>query len=90
MNKLYRNPDGNRNVWIMFSQTLGWIQYTCCMDSMCVAMPWPQQRTCKANEAGENSSFIFTVCVRSVPRYYFKLANVILQMVVKELFETHF
>ena len=32
------------------------------------------KRTCEANQAGENSSFIFIVCVRSVPRYYFKLA----------------
>ena len=38
----------------------------------------------------KNSSFIFTVCVRSVPRYQFKLAYVILQMAVKEFFETHF
>ena len=32
---------------------------------------------------------IFTVCVRSVPRYYFKLAYVVLQMAVKEFFETY-
>ena len=32
----------------------------------------------------------FTVCVRSVPLYYFKLAYVILQMAVKEFFELHF
>ena len=31
----------------------------------------------------------FTVCVRSVPRYHFKLAYVILQMAVKD-FETDF
>ena len=31
-----------------------------------------------------------TVCVRSVPRYHFKLAYVILQMAIKEFFETHF
>ena len=47
-------------------------------------------RTCKANAAGENNSFIFTVCVKSVPRYHFKLAHVVLQMAVKEVFETHF
>ena len=35
-------------------------------------------------------SFIYTVCVRSVPRYNFKLAYVVLQMAVKEFFETHF
>ena len=42
------------------------------------------KRTCKVNQAGENSSFIFTVCVRSVSRYHFKLAYVILQMAAKE------
>ena len=31
----------------------------------------------------------FLVCIKSVPRYHFKLANVILQMAVKEFFETH-
>ena len=44
--------------------------------------------TCQANQAGENSSFIFTVCVRSVPRYRLKLAYVILQMAVKEFLKT--
>ena len=42
------------------------------------------KRTCKANAAGENSSFIFTVCAKSVPLNHFKLAYVILQMAVKE------
>ena len=32
----------------------------------------------------------FLVCVRSVPRYHYKLAYVILQMAVKEVFITHF
>ena len=32
------------------------------------------KRTCEANPAGKNSSFIFTVCVKSVPLYHFKLA----------------
>ena len=32
----------------------------------------------------------FLQCVKSVPRYYFKLACVILQVAVKEFFETHF
>ena len=41
-----------------------------------------------ANQAGENNSFIFTVCVKSVPLYHFKLAYVTLQMVVKEVFKT--
>ena len=47
-----------------------------------------QTWTCEANQAGENSSFIFTVCVKSVPRYNFKLDYVVLQMAVKEFFET--
>ena len=42
------------------------------------------------NQASENSSFIFTVCVRSVPRYHFKLTYPILHMAVKEVFETDF
>ena len=42
------------------------------------------KRICQANAAGENSSFILTVCVKSVPRYHLKLAYVVLQMVVKE------
>ena len=52
-------------------------------------MPF-RQRTCEANQAGENSSLIFTVCVKSVLRYHFKLAYVVVQMAVKEFFETHF
>ena len=48
------------------------------------------QRTCEANPAGENSSFIFAVCVKSVPLYHFKLAYIVLPMAVKEFFETHF
>ena len=36
------------------------------------------ERTCEANPEGENSSFIFTVCVKFVPLYHFKLAYVIL------------
>ena len=42
------------------------------------------------NPAGENSSFIFTICVKSVPLYHFKLAYVVLYVAVKELFKTHF
>ena len=49
-----------------------------------------RQRTCEANAVGENSTFIFTVCVRSVSCYHFKLACVVLQMAVKEFFETDF
>ena len=40
--------------------------------------------TCEANVGGENSSFIFKVCVKSVPFYRFKLAYVVLHMAVKE------
>ena len=40
-------------------------------------------RICEANPAGENSSFIFTVFVKSVPLYHFKLAYVVLHMAVK-------
>ena len=43
-----------------------------------------EQRTCEANPAGENNSFIFTVCVKSV------LAYLVLHMAVKEFFETRF
>ena len=42
------------------------------------------QRTCEANAAGENSSFIFTVCVKSVPRYHFKLSYVVLHMALNQ------
>ena len=45
--------------------------------------------TCEANAAGENSSFIFTVDVKSIPHYHFKLAHVALHIAVKEFFETH-
>ena len=48
------------------------------------------QRTCEANPVGENSSFIFIVCVKSVPLYHFKLAYVVLHIAVKKIFETHF
>ena len=50
----------------------------------------PCKRTCQANQTGENSSLIFTVRVRSVPHYHSKFAYVILQMAVKEFFETDF
>ena len=46
------------------------------------------QKTCEANAAGENRSFIFTVCVKSVPLYHFKLAYVVLHIAVKEFFKT--
>ena len=38
------------------------------------------------NAAGENSSFIFTICVKSVPFYHFKLAYVVLHKAVEEFF----
>ena len=38
----------------------------------------------------KKDSFIFTVYVKSVPLYHFKLAYVVLQMAVKEFFENHF
>ena len=47
------------------------------------------KRTCEVNPTGENSSFIFTVCVKSVPLDRFKLAYVVLHMAVKGAFETH-
>ena len=48
------------------------------------------ERNCEVNAASEISSFILTVCVKSVSRYHFKLAYVVLQVPVKEFFETHF
>ena len=48
------------------------------------------KRTCEANQAGENNSFIFIICLKSVPLHHFKLAYVVLHMAVKEFFETHF
>ena len=45
---------------------------------------------CEANPAGENSSFIFTACVKSVPLYCFWLCCVVLHMAVKEFFERIF
>ena len=43
--------------------------------------------TCKVNPAGENTSFISTAFVKSVPLYHFKLAYLVLHMPVKEFFE---
>ena len=45
-----------------------------------------EQRTREANPVGENNSFIFTVCVKSVPRYHFKLVYVVLHVAVKQCF----
>ena len=42
------------------------------------------ERTCEANPAGENNSFIFTVHVKSVPLYHLRFAYVVLHMPIKE------
>ena len=42
------------------------------------------QRTCQANPAGENSSLIFTVSVKSVPLYNFKITYAVPHMAVKQ------
>ena len=49
-----------------------------------------RKKTCEANSAGENSSFILRVCVKSVPFYHFKDAYIVLHMTIKDFFETHF
>ena len=36
------------------------------------------------------SHSLFAVCAKSVPRYHFMLAHVVLEMAVKEFFEIHF
>ena len=38
------------------------------------------QRTCEANPAGENSSSILTVCVKSIPLYHVKVGYVVLHI----------
>ena len=58
------------------------------IDAMEVQKFHHQQKD--ANSAGENSSFIFTVCVKSVPLYHLKLPYIVLHMAVKEFFETCF
>ena len=45
------------------------------------------KRTCEANPAGKVAHSFFTVYVKSVPLYHFKLACVVLHMAVKEFFE---
>ena len=59
-------------------------------DMRSSALSFRLKRPCEANQAGENSSVIFTVYVGSVPSYHFELAYVVLHMAVKEFFETHF
>ena len=41
------------------------------------------KRICEADVAGDNSSFIFTVYVKCVPLYHFKLAYEVLHLAVK-------
>ena len=48
------------------------------------------KRACEANAAGENSLFIFTVCVISIPLYHFKLAVVLPHLAIKKFFKAHF
>ena len=48
------------------------------------------KKTFEDNLGGENSSFVFSVCIKSVPLYHFKLAYVVLHMAVKEIFGSHF
>ena len=46
-----------------------------------------KKRTRQANPAGKNSLFIFAVCIKSVPFYYFKLVYVVPHTTVKEFFK---
>ena len=48
------------------------------------------KKTCEAYPSGEKSSFIFTVCVKSVSLYHSKLACVVLHMAVKEFLQMQF
>ena len=48
------------------------------------------KKTCEANPADENSSFILTCCFRSVSFYQVKLVYVVPYMIFKEFFETCF
>ena len=73
-----------QNIFIKLEQNLSYLYNPIKQGNVCL-----KERTCEANPAGENSSFIFTVCVKSVPLYHFKLAYVVLHMAVKEFFETH-
>ena len=47
-----------------------------------------EKKVCEAHPAGENDSFMFTVCVKSVSFHHFKLAYVVLHTAVKEFLET--
>ena len=47
------------------------------------------QKTCEANAAVANSSFSFTVCIKSVPLNHFKLAYAVQHIAAKKFFKTH-
>ena len=66
-------------------RTVVYVSHECYVEFLNVS-----KRTCEANPAGENSSFIFAVRVKSVPLYYFKLAYVVQHKAVKEFYETRF
>ena len=44
--------------------------------------------SCEVNPVGENSSIIFTFCVKTVSFYRVKPVQVVLHMTTKEFFET--
>ena len=46
------------------------------------------RRTCEVDKMGENSSFIFTCYVKTIPVYSFKLVWVVLHPSVKDFFKT--
>ena len=48
------------------------------------------KKACEANPVGENSSFVFKICVESVPLHHFKFAYADLNVAVKDFSETHF
>ena len=64
----------------------------CLKSGPLIDFTWIQirKRTCEAYPAGENSLFILTAGVKSVPLYHFKLPYAVLHMDVKEFFETNF
>ena len=49
-----------------------------------------KRKTCGADPAGENSSFISTGCVKSVLSNHFKFFYVILHMTIEEFFKNRF
>ena len=86
-------PQRLRNLYFFLSFSYYNLEDTVTNFERHVQFPWykilllnENKKTCKANPAGENSSVIFTVCVKSVPLYHFKLAYVVLHMAVKRFF----